>query len=49
MRYCADREYEGTPYLLVVKDDEKGILEVRLEKYYFPIREKLFEYAVIKT
>ena len=49
MKYCADREYEGTPYLLVVKDDEKGILEVRLEKYYFPKREKLFEYAVIKT
>ncbi len=47
MRYCADREYEGTPYLLVVKDGEKGILEVRLEKYYFPKREKLFEYAVI--
>ena len=47
MKYCADREYEGTPYLLVVKDGEKGILEVRLEKYYFPKREKLFEYAVI--
>jgi hypothetical protein len=47
MRYCADREYEGTPYLLVVKDDEKGILEARLERYFFPKREKLFEYAVI--
>ena len=47
MKYCADREYEGTPYLLVVKDDEKGILEVRLEKYYFPKKEKLLEYTVI--
>ena len=47
MKYCADREYEGTPYLLVVKDDERGILEARLEKYYFPKREKLFEYLVI--
>ena len=46
MKYCADREYEGTPYLLVVKDGEKGILEARIERYYFPKKMKLFEDTV---
>lgn len=27
---------EDKPYILIIKDDENGIIEARLERYYFP-------------
>jgi len=36
-KYAVDEpEDEGKPYILVVKDDENGIIEARLERYYIP-------------
>ena len=35
-KYASDLEDEDKPYILIIKDDENGIIEARLERYYFP-------------
>lgn len=35
-KYASDLADEGKPYILVIKDEENGIIEARVEEYYFP-------------
>ena len=33
-KYASDLADEGKPYILVVKDDENGVIEARVETYF---------------
>lgn len=33
-KYASDAEDEGKPYILVIKDEENGIIEARVETYF---------------